>query len=162
MSARLSTVAPSIQSRDWGIAILRLAIGVTFFLHGWQKLFQMGVPGVAGFFGQLGIPAPMAAATLISLLELVGGALLIAGLFTRWVSIPLALDMLVAALLVHAPAGFFAPNGVELVFLLLGGTLALALNGSGAFSLDRLVARPRLSAAGTDRRLVVGAADAAD
>ena len=162
MTARLSSMEPSTQSRDWRIALLRLAIGATFFLHGWQKLFQMGVPGVAGFFGQLGIPAPMAAATLISLLELVGGALLIAGLFTRWISVPLALDMLVAALLVHAPAGFFAPNGVELVFLLLGGTLALALNGSGALSLDRLMARPRPAAAGVDRRLTVGAASAAD
>ena len=162
MSARLTSAEASAQSREWGIAFLRLAIGLTFFMHGWQKLFQMGIPGVAGFFGQLGIPAPMAAATLISLIELVGGALLIAGLFTRWVSIPLALDMLVAALLVHAPAGFFAPNGVELVFLLLGGTLALALNGSGAFSLDRLMARPRLSATGVGRRAPIGVASGAD
>ena len=162
MSARPSSGGPSIQSRDWGIAILRLAIGLTFFLHGWQKLFQMGIPGVAGFFGQVGVPAPMAAATVVSLLELVGGALLIVGLFTRWVSIPLALDMLVAAVLVHLPAGFFAPNGVELVFILLGGTLALALNGSGAFALDRLIARPGLAARDANNRLSVGAASAAD
>ena len=158
MSARPTLGEPSIQAQRWGLAILRAAIGVTFFLHGWQKLFQMGIPGVAGFFGQLGIPAPMAAATLIALLELVGGALLIAGLFTRWVSIPLAIDMLIAALLVHLPAGFFAPNGVELVFLLLGGTAALALAGPGAFALDRLIARPRQSAAMVDRRVSAGAA----
>ena len=158
MSARLTLGEPSAQTRDWGMAVLRVAIGVTFFMHGWQKLFQMGIPGVAGFFGQMGIPAPMAAATLISLLELVGGALLIAGLFTRWVSIPLAIDMLVASLLVHLPAGFFAPNGVELVFVLLGGTVALALAGPGAFALDRLIARPRLSPVGVDRRASVRAA----
>ncbi len=158
MSARLTTGEPSIQAQQWGIAILRVAIGVTFFMHGWQKLFQMGIPGVAGFFGQLGIPAPLAAATLVSVLELVGGILLIAGLFTRWASIPLALDMLVAAVLVHLPAGFFAPNGVELVFLLLGGSVALALAGPGAIALDRLIARPRLGPASTDRRLSFGAA----
>ena len=162
MSARLSSGEPPIQSRDWGIAILRLAIGVTFFMHGWQKLFQLGVPGVAGFFGQIGIPAPMAAATLVSLIELVGGALLIAGLFTRWVSIPLAIDMLIAAVLVHLPAGFFAPSGVELVFVLLGGTAALALNGPGAFALDRLIGRPRLAMSGAGSRLSVGAASGAN
>ena len=160
MSARLILGEPSAQTRDWGMAVLRVAIGVTFFMHGWQKLFQMGIPGVAGFFGQMGIPAPMAAATLITLLELVGGALLIAGLFTRWVSIPLALDMLVAALLVHLPAGFFAPNGVELVFVLPGGTaaLALALAGPGTFALDRAIARPRSSPAVADSRVRARAA----
>ena len=56
----------------------------------------------------------------------------------------------------HLPAGFFAPNGVELVFLLLGGSVALA--GPGAFALDRLIARPRLGPASTDRRLSFGAA----
>ena len=162
MSARLTSDEPSIQLQQWGIAILRVAIGVTFFMHGWQKLFQMGIPGVAGFFGQLGVPTPLAAATLVALVELVGGALLIAGLFTRWVSIPLAIDMLVATLLVHLPGGFFAPNGVELVFVLLAGVVALALAGPGAFALDRLIARPGLSPAGANRRLSVGAASGAD
>ena len=161
MSTRLTLSEPSVQLQQWGIAILRVAIGVTFFMHGWQKLFQMGIPGVAGFMGQMGIPAPMAAATLISILELVGGALLIAGLFTRWVSIPLALDMLVASLLVHLPAGFFAPNGIELTFLLLAGSVALALAGPGAFALDRLIARPGLGSAGLDRRVSVGASSGA-
>lgn len=158
MSARLTPGELLIQAQQWGIAILRMAIGFTFFMHGWQKLFEMGVPGVAGFFGQLGIPAPMAAATLISVLELVGGAALIAGLFTRWVSIPLAIDMLVAALLVHVPAGFFAPNGVELVFVLPGGTAALALAGLGAFAVDRAIARPRSSPAVADSRVSARAA----
>ena len=158
MSVHLTSAEPSAQSRDWGIAILRVAIGLTFFLHGWQKLFQMGVSGVAGFFGQLGIPAPLFAATAVSALELVGGALLIVGLFTRLVSIILAADMLVAMLLVHLPAGFFAPDGVELVFVLLTGVAALALAGPGALALDRLIARPGLGTAGADRRWSVGAA----
>ena len=53
-----------------------------------------------------------------------------------------ALDMLVASLLVHLPAGFFLPNGVELVLLLLAGAVALVLTGPGAFALDRLIAAP--------------------
>ena len=96
---------------------------------------------MAGFFGQLGIPAPMMAATLVSLLEFAGGAALLVGLFTRWLAIPLALDALTAKLLVHLPNGFFvSDNGVELVLLLLAGSIALALAGPGALALDRLIA----------------------
>ncbi len=162
MGARLTPGEPTIRMQEWGIAILRVAVGFTFFMHCWQKLFAMGIPGVAGFFGQLGIPAPMAAATLISILELVGGAALVAGLVTRWLAVPLALDVLVAMLLVHLPAGFFAPNGVELVFVLLGGSLALALAGPGAFALDHLFGRPRTSPIGAHKRVRVVAGSGAD
>jgi putative oxidoreductase len=129
------------EQRERGLAVLRAAVGLVFMLHGWQKLFEMGLPGVAGFFGQRGIPAPLMAATLVSLLEFAGGAALLLGLFTRWLAIPLALDALAAMLLVHLPNGFFVQNGgVELVLLLLAGSIALALAGPGAFALDRLIA----------------------
>ena len=152
MSMTLTQDRQPIRSQDWGIAALRAVVGITFLMHGWQKLFEMGIPGVAGFFGQLGIPAPMMAATLVSLLEFVGGAALLAGLFTRWVAIPLAIDVLTATLLVHLPNGFFAPRGYELTLLLLGGAVALALAGPGAFAIDRLLARGWPSAAPVDRR----------
>ena len=136
---------------DWGLAVLRVVVGITLLMHGWQKLFEMGIPGVAGFFGQLGIPVPALAATLVSFLELAGGAALIVGLFTRWLAIPLALDMLVATLLVHLPNGFFAPMGIELTLVLLGALVALALAGPGAFAVDRLLAAGRPSGAAPDR-----------
>jgi putative oxidoreductase len=132
---------PAAERREWGLAVLRAAVGLVFMLHGWQKLFELGLSGVAGFFGQLGIPAPLLAATLVALLEFAGGAALLLGLFTRWLAAPLALDALVAMLLVHLPNGFFVQNGgVELVLLLLAGSIALALAGPGAFALDRLIA----------------------
>jgi putative oxidoreductase len=153
MNVNLTHGEPSIRAREWGLAALRAGVGLVFLMHGWQKLFEMGIPGVAGFFGQLGIPAPMPAATLVSLLEFVGGAALLAGLFTRWVAIPLGIDALVATLLVHLPRGFFvAQGGYELVLLLLVGSVALALAGPGAFALDGLIARGRPSAAPVDRR----------
>ena len=144
----------SIRMQDWGIAAVRAVVGITFLMHGWQKLFEMGIPGVAGFFGQLGIPAPIMAATLVSFLELVGGAALLVGLLTRWVAIPLAIDALVAALLVHLPKGFFVGSGgYELVLLLGVGAVALALTGSGPFAVDRLLAAARPSAARAGRRM---------
>ena len=131
---------PSAQRRAWGITALRLVVGFAFLMHGWQKVFELGIPGVAGFFGMVGVPAPAAAATLVSLVELLGGAALLVGLFTRWVAVPLAVDMLVATLLVHLQNGFFGPNGYELTLILLGGAVALALAGPGALALDRLIA----------------------
>ena len=70
------------QALPWGIALLRIVVGVVFFMHGLQKLFQMGVPGVSGFFASLGIPAPEVAAVVVSLVETVGGLALILGVLT--------------------------------------------------------------------------------
>ena len=131
----------SVRRREWGLAVLRVIVGFAFLMHGWQKLFEMGIPGVTGFFGQIGVPAPAMAAPLVSFVELVGGALLLVGLFTRWAAIPLAIDVVVATLLVHLPNGFFGPMGFELTLVLFGATLALALAGPGAFALDHVVAR---------------------
>jgi putative oxidoreductase len=139
--------------RDWGIMILRVVVGLTFFMHGWQKLFEMGLPGVTGMFGQLGIPAPSMAAALVSFLEVAGGAALIAGLFTRWVAILLVIDMLVATVLVHLPKGFFAgEGGFELTLLLGAASAALALTGPGAYALDHLIARRTPSVVPLDDR----------
>jgi len=123
----------------WGITILRVTVGVVFFVHGCQKLFVMGVPGVAGFFGQLGIPVPLLAAGLVSAVEFLAGLALILGLGTRWVAIPLACIMVVAIVTVHGSQGFFLPKGYEFVMTLLAATVGLALLGSGAAALEDLV-----------------------
>ena len=132
---------PAPLHADWGIAVLRVIVGFTFFMHGWQKLFQFGLPGVTNAFTQMGVPLPGVTGPLVSVLELVGGALLVLGLLTRPAAILLAIDMLVATLLVHLPAGFYLPTGVAFVLLLLAGVVALALTGPGAFAVDRLIAR---------------------
>ena len=123
----------------WGIAILRVVVGIVFCMHGGQKLFVMGFAKVAGFMGQMGIPAPMLAAVLVTAVEFVGGLALLLGLFTRWVALPLAFDMLVAILAVHGKAGFFLPNGFEFALTLLAASLVLAILGSGEASVDSLL-----------------------
>ncbi len=125
---------------SWGIALLRIVVGIVFVMHGQQKLFEMGVGGVGGFFASLGVPAPQLAAVVVSVLETVGGLALILGVLTRLFGLLLAGDMLVALLLVHQPNGFFAGDGgVELVLLLGTAALALALTGPGAPALDNLL-----------------------
>lgn len=128
-------------SLDRGLLLLRIALGVVFVMHGWQKLAIYGVSGVAAGFGQLGFPAPMANAVLITAVELIGGVLLLAGLGTRLVGAALAFAMLVATLTVHAAAGFFLPSGYEFTLTLMLVSLALTQTGAGRYSVDARLAK---------------------
>ena len=128
---------PAPDKADLAMTIIRVVVGLTFFLHGWQKFFMMGMEGVGGFFGSLGIPAAGFFAIVVSLVELLGGLALILGVATRLVGLLLAITMLVALLLVHLPNGFFASNGgIELVLVLGVAALAFALTGASSMSVD--------------------------
>jgi putative oxidoreductase len=129
--------------KEWGIAILRMAVGGVFVAHGAQKLFVYGIPGVAGLMGQLGIPFPTLSAAAVTAAELLGGIALVAGFFTRLAAVPLAFSMVVAAATVHLKNGFFLPQGAEYVLTLLLASVALSLAGPGAFSIDGWLAARR-------------------
>lgn len=132
----------NMTTQEWAILILRVTVGIIFVAHGGQKLLMMGFGGVAGFFGSLGIPMPMIAAVVVTLLELVGGLALILGIGTRYVAALLVVDMLVAMATVHVANGFFVSDGgYELVLLLAAGALYFAIAGPGHFSLDARLAR---------------------
>ena len=132
-----STTLPSA-----GLLVLRLVVGLTFVLHGLDKLGDL--TGTEEFFASLGIPAPGLMAPLVALTETVGGLLLIIGLATPLVGVALAVDMLVALVTAHIDAGFFAADGgIELVLLLGGASLALALTGAGRWSAEAALGLPR-------------------
>jgi putative oxidoreductase len=129
---------------DIALAIVRVAVGIMFAAHGAQKLFGFGLGGVIGFFAKSGIPMPVISGPLVTFVELLGGLALILGLLTRLAALGLAVDMLGALLLVHIGAGFFLPQGFEYVFVLIAVTVALALVGPGAYSVDAAIARRRV------------------
>ena len=136
-----SFLKASPERYELALALVRIVVGITFFAHGWQKLFVNGIPGVTGFFGSLGIPAAGFFAIVVTFLELIGGLALILGLGTRIVAALLAVNMLVALVLVHLPNGFFVSNGgVELVLLLMVASVSLVLSGAGAYSVDARIA----------------------
>jgi len=133
--------AASEKNIDRAMLVLRLVLASIFIVHGYQKVFGVGISGVTGMFTQMRIPLPGVTAPLISVLELVGGIALLFGGFTRVVAFLLACDMLGAIIFVHGKNGFPAPKGVENVLGNLAMLTAVALIGAGAYSLDAMFAR---------------------
>lgn len=117
--------------------VLRLAVGVIFIAHGFDKL-NNGVNGFAGFLASLNVPAPDLMAWLVTILELGGGVLLILGLATRAVALAFVVMMVFTISLVKAEVGLIGAEGAgaEIDLMLLAGALALVLMGPGAASVD--------------------------
>ncbi|GLY28194.1 DoxX family protein [Kineosporia sp. NBRC 101731] len=131
--------------RDLVVLVARIAVGVVFVAHGWQKISTNGIDATAGAFDMMGVPAPTLSAWFAAIVELVGGALLIAGLALPVAALLLFVDMLGAFATVHMGSGVFVDQGgYELVLALGVVSLLLAAIGAGRFSLDRLVA-PKLA-----------------
>lgn len=141
-----TTRAPAITLTDAGLAIMRVMIGAMFTAHGAQKVFVMGVAGVAGFFQQAGIPRPEIMAPFISWLELAGGLVLVAGVGTRVITLLFAAEMAGAIRFVHGSHGFFLPLGWEYAAVLISALVALAFVGPGYLSVDGVIARARYRA----------------
>ena len=115
------------------LGLLRIILGFLFLQHGTAKLF--GVPHVAMFDG-LQLFSVMGAAGVI---ELVGGSLLLVGLFTRPVAFILSGQMAAAYFMAHAPNGFLPIlNGGEMAVMYCFTFLYFAAAGAGACSLDGL------------------------
>ena len=129
------------SNQHWGLTVLRVVVGAVFLAHGAQKVFVYGFHGVAGAFAGMGIPVPAVTSALVAVVELLGGAALIAGFLTRWAAILNGFDMLVAIMLVHIKKGFFNPGGVEFPLTLLAACLVLAVVGPGAGSVDGAMAK---------------------
>lgn len=116
---------------------LRLYWGVEFFITGYGKLTD--ISKVAGFFSELGIPYPLQNAYAAGSIECFGGLLLIIGLFSRLVSIPLATTMIVAYATAHTNAFADPATFVEQPpFNFLLTSLIVLAFGPGKFSLDYL------------------------
>lgn len=133
---------------DAGLLLLRLALGIVFVMHGWQKAAEFGLSGLSGSLASLGIPFPGVNAALLIATELGGGLAMLAGVVARVAGVLLAFAMAVATITVHLPNGFFLPAGYEFTLTLFFASLAIAAAGAGAYSVDALlVGRHRRAAA---------------
>jgi putative oxidoreductase len=116
----------------------RLVVGAVFLEAGIEKLSHLDK--VVSFFGQLGIPGPYVMAPFVAVVEFLGGALLLAGCFTRVASVPLAITMIVALLTakradVHGVVELFGMS--EFLYLTLFAYLFV--EGGGKASVDMLL-----------------------
>jgi putative oxidoreductase len=144
--------AKLLQTEDDRVMLaLRLALAVVIFPHGAQKVFGWfggyGLSGTMGFLtGTTHLPAWLAAVEIVA--EFAGPIGLAVGLLGRVAAFFIACVMVGAVGLVHLPNGFFMNwtgqqkgEGFEFHLLVLALTLAVMVRGSGAYSLDRLLAR---------------------
>jgi putative oxidoreductase len=117
------------------LSLLRLMTGLLFLQHGTMKILSFPP---SEFGGQ----PLMSMGGVSGLLELIGGALIVLGLFTRPVAFILSGEMAVAYFMAHAPEGFYpALNDGELAVLYCFVFLSLSAAGGGAWSLDRAIRR---------------------
>lgn len=151
------------MKQNVGLLVLRGITGVIFVAHGWPKLAS-GASGTAQFLGQLGVPAPAAAAWLVTVLEFFGGIALIAGAFVVLLSSLFIVHMALGIALVHLSNGFYVvgpgQGGVEFNLLLIASLLTLILVGSGAPAVDE-AREPEDVPSGVGRRSRQGSEPAA-
>ena len=128
---------------NWGTLIPRFLLGIVFVYHGGQKLFGLfgaepeETRRMAETIAGWGWPAATVLGYGVGVTEFFGGACLLAGLFTRFWALGIAVVMLVGAWKVHLPHGFsVAKGGWEYPFVLAVLALSLVVQGGGAFSLD--------------------------
>ncbi|MBD7969950.1 DoxX family protein [Paenibacillus gallinarum] len=114
--------------------IMRVVFGILFLAHGMDK-FNTGLGNVAGWFESINIPGFLA--YIVGPVELIGGILLILGLFTRYVSAILLVILLGAVLTAKLSAGLLNGYELDLSFMLIA--LYLVFAEMTRWSLDHLI-----------------------
>ena len=138
---------------DAGLLTLRVLVGVTFSLHGFQKLFGWlgggGLDGTAAWFRSLGFGDGRAAAVMAGTAEIGGGLGLAAGFLTPVAAAAMIGAMTTAAFVNNAEGGFWSVyKGWELNGILIAVALALATAGPGSYSLDAVLGLEQISGLG--------------
>jgi putative oxidoreductase len=127
-----------VSNADLAATILRVSMGVLFLAHAWLKLAIFTPAGTAAFFESLGFPGFLAYVVIAA--ELAGGVTLIAGAWSRIVSLALVPVLLGSIYAPHGAAGFFFSNeggGWEFPAFWAIALIVQALLGDGAYAVKR-------------------------
>ena len=137
MLNQIHTLSKNILTHFQSLALLlaRLAVAYGFYEPAIMK--WKDINSVAQWFGSMGIPFPTLNAYMAATTEVLGVVLLTLGLFTRLISVPLMVIMVVAITTVHLAHGFSAgDNGFEIPLYYMIFLFIFASHGAGKFSLD--------------------------
>lgn len=122
---------------DYGVTLLRVSLGVMYLAHSiGLKLLTFGLAGTVGYFESIGLPGWLAYVTFAA--EVIGGAMLVLGIYARWVAVMLIPALLGAIIWAHGGNGwvFTAPNGGwEYPLYLIILSVAQFLFGDGRYAL---------------------------
>jgi putative oxidoreductase len=136
INTKIERVLNSFQ--DLGLLIARVLMAYGFFMPAFNKWSNIG--GVAEWFGTLGIPFPLLNTYMAATTEMAGVVLLTLGLFTRYISFPLIVVMIVAIVTVHLPNGFSAgDNGFEIPVYYMVFLFLFLSHGAGKYSIDYFI-----------------------
>ena len=127
------------SARDVALLVARLLLGTIMFAHGYQKLMIDGLGRTTQGFESMSIPVAIFSAAFVTVIEIVGGVLVILGALLTLVAACYLVVMVGAAVFVHIPHGIFVEDGGwELVGAIAALLLALAAAGSGRYGVDGL------------------------
>jgi uncharacterized membrane protein YphA (DoxX/SURF4 family) len=129
MNSKIFTSRPLWEN---GISLIRIGTGILIIMFGKELFDEAMMTDYTKFLTDVGMPVPRLMLTLAKLIELIGGACLVVGLFTRIVVVPLMATML--TIIWYMSEGNFFSGGTASTFFLL--FLSLLFLGSGTFSLD--------------------------
>lgn len=113
--------------------IIRLFLGLLFIVHGYPKLFK-SFNQTVGFFESVGIKPAKFWVFVVGVVEFFGGIALLIGFATQLVALLIAIEMLVAIIVVKFKKGFV--GGYELELALLVMAISLVFLGAGAYAFD--------------------------
>jgi putative oxidoreductase len=136
MTMRTLDLGRREQLAGWALSLLRIVAALLFIEHGTQKYLGFPVPFP---MGEIHVASLMGVAGLI---ELVGGTLVLLGLFARPAALLLSGEMAVAYFMMHAPQNFYPiANGGEAAILFCFVFLLIAAAGPGPWAIDSMIKR---------------------
>jgi putative oxidoreductase len=137
-----NTQASLYPTGDHGKLVLRVVLALLLLFHGVSKLTG-GIGFIAGMLEKVGAPAALG--YLVYVGEIVAPLLILFGLYTRAAALVVAINMIVALLLVHTSQFFTMSDtggwALELQGMYLGAAIVLALLGAGRFSVGGTAGR---------------------
>ena len=129
----------------WGITVVRVTMGIILIVASWEKFNAGGLFGFSAGIANFGLPLPQFFGPFITLLELVGGFLMLVGFGARWVGLLFICEFAVNVFILKIPRQppFGGWDSMRIDLMMLAAAIAIVLVGPGELALESLMLRRR-------------------